>query len=260
MKFRKLTDNAKKLNVPFKAVLPVGDDTTFNLTFRLLTGREGMWIYRDNLVSESSTSFSMKVDHRSACASLISLDDGEEVLSPVDIVRILYPEAELADPALAMEKSLEDTERVAMQVLWTSAMKKAAEGVSINDFTLGEKEVVWELLHFGLLKVYEPEFNFAFTNVWIDAYREVRPTSDSIRLKKSIIEVQEAVAAVQAKILEDERASEAEAAAAASVPKPAPVEGEGIEVPNKLEPPTESEISLELTGAPNAENPTSAGS
>jgi hypothetical protein len=256
MKFRQLTTNAKKLNVPFTANLLVGENDTFTLTFRLLTGQEGMWIYRDNMVSESSTSFSMKVDHRSACASLVFLDDGEEKLSPVDIIRVLYPETELNDPAQAVEKSVEDTERVAMKVLWTSAMRKSSEGVEISEFTLGEKEVVWDLLHYGLLRVYEPEFNFSFTNAWIEAYRNVRPTPESLRLKRSIEDVQDAVAAVQAKMLADEEeANKAKEARAAELAR-AVAEAHAAEAPT--EPETPAEVPVE-TGGNNVETAVETG-
>jgi hypothetical protein len=183
--FKKLAKEAKKFQQYYTGVME-SSEGSFKYTYRMLNGLDGMWVFRGNFAGESSTSQNLTIDHRSACASLISLEDEDEVMTPVDIIKILFLEEELENVDSLLEKFDDnEVEKLSYKVLWNSV-----KGIkTVEDFlALGpaNRELVWDLLHLGLQRTFDTDFNLSFGYTWAQAYKKVKPNIANLALQAQL--------------------------------------------------------------------------
>lgn len=192
MNFRKLTLEAKKLQQTYETFMQTAEGD-FTFTYQMLTGLDGLWVFRGNFASESATSQALLIDHRSACASLISLKDEEEILNPIEIIKVLYSEEELNEVDSLLEKYDDnEIEKETYKLLWESC--KNVKGVEeFRALPLVNKEVVWDLLHNGFRRTFDTDFNLQFGFQWANAYKEIRPNPSAGAIKNQISKLQKAV-------------------------------------------------------------------
>ena len=193
--FKKLAQEAKKLQQFYVGNFQ-SSEGLFKFTYRLLNGIDGMWVFKGNFSAESATSQGLLIDHRSACASLVSLeDDSGDILNPVEIVKILFSEEQLENVENLLEKFNDnEIEKISYKILWDASKNVK----TIPDFlALGSsnKEIVWELLHLGFRLTFDTDFNIQFGYTWATAYKELKPnpavlamTTQIEQIRKSLIE------------------------------------------------------------------------
>jgi hypothetical protein len=145
-----------------------------------------MWVFRGNFAGESSTSQNLTIDHRSACASLISLEDEGKVMTPIDIIKILFLEEELENVDSILEKFDDnEVEKLSYKVLWNSvkSIKTVEEFLALGP---ANRELVWDLLHLGLQRTFDTDFNLSFGYTWAQAYKEVKPNIANLALQTQL--------------------------------------------------------------------------
>lgn len=211
--FRKLAVEAKKLHEYYHGTME-SEEGVFKFTYRLLNGMDGMWVFKGNFAGESSTSQNLLLDHRSACASLVSLeDDSGDILTPVDIVKVLFPEDELEKVEDILEKfSDNEVEKLSYKVLWDASknIKTVEEFLALGS---ANKEIIWELLHLGFRLTFDTDFNLSFGYTWAQAYKGIRPNPVALALQTQLDKIRANMIAESA---------QAAQAAAAENPSPAP--------------------------------------
>lgn len=189
--FRKLAQEVKKQHQTFTALLQ-SSEGTFKLTFRTLNGIDGTWIFRGNFALESATSQGILIDHRSACASLLTLEDEEgEILTPVQILEVLYTKEELDNIAGILEKFNDgELDKLSYKMLW-EASKHATTLEDFLSLGLSNKELIWDLLHMGLRSFFEADFNLKFGFAWAESYKELRPHPAALAIRNQLKKLQE---------------------------------------------------------------------
>jgi hypothetical protein len=191
--FKKLAQEAKKFHQNFTGTME-SSEGTFKFTYRMLNGLDGTWVFRGNFSNESATSQNLLLDHRSACASLISLEDEDgEVLNPVEIVKVLFSEEELNNVENVLEKFEDnDLERISNKLLWDASknVKTVEEFLTLG---LPNKEIIWELLHLGFRTTFDADFNLQFGFTWANAYKALKPNIAMITLQNQLKKIQENV-------------------------------------------------------------------
>lgn len=194
--FKKLAQEAKKIQQFYTGTMESAEGV-FKFTYRMLNGLDGMWVFRGNFAGESSTSQNLLIDHRSACASLISLeDDSGDVMNPVDIIKILYTEEELQHVEDILEKFSDNgVEKLTYKVLWdaTKNTKTVEEFLALGS---SNKEIVWELLHLGLQRTFDTDFNVGFGYTWVEAYKKRRPNPGMTLLQNQMDKIRETMNAL----------------------------------------------------------------
>lgn len=158
MSFKNAVKAAKQMQQNFVALLPTGDGSEFEATFKVLTGEEGIWTMRIDPMEQDSASFGFLQDLRSFVASLISFKEGEEILTTKDILYVFFSEQELSNPSLLIHPFTKDSiEQVRAMSTWDH-IKKCNTVEEIQVLPLSCKELIWELLLRGFLLTFENDY------------------------------------------------------------------------------------------------------
>jgi hypothetical protein len=160
MSFKKAVQAAKQLHQVFELELPSMDGETFKGRFRVTTGKEGIWILRINNEVLSGTSYGFTLDLRTFVASLLSFQDGEDIILPTEIIQTFFTPEELQNPSRIIHVGLQDSFTEAQYVeMWQNCCKVTKEE-DFENLPAASKEFLWELLLRGFLSVFDTDYLF----------------------------------------------------------------------------------------------------